>query len=332
VAAGDVPIAIGFQVWGESTTWPELMETARTIERFGFDSLWANDHFLPAAAADPARGGEREGAAFEGWVTLAGFAAATSRIPIGMLVSGAGYRNAGLTVKMATALDHMSGGRMTLGLGAGWHRRDHAAFGFDLPPVGRRLDRLEEQVTVARRLLDGEAVTFDGAFVRMAGATNLPPPLRRRLPLLIGGSGPRRTLPLVARAADVWNGEGDPARFAELNRRLDELALAAGRDAASIRRTVGLPPVSIGTSRERAVERLRRTLERNGVPAVDAATMAAASPLAGTATAVLEALARWAAAGAEEAIVDWPPAGDLETLERLAEARARAGRTAAGSR
>ena len=106
------------------------------IDALGFASLWSNDHFLPAAGARATAEDAPPGPFLEGWITLAGFALVTERVPLGVLVSGAGYRNVGLLVKQATAVDHLSGGRATLGLGAGWHPRDHAAFGFDLPPVG----------------------------------------------------------------------------------------------------------------------------------------------------------------------------------------------------
>ncbi len=309
---------VGFQVWGQFVSWPELMAEAREIERLGFASLWSNDHFMPAAGSRAASPEGLEGPFFEGWMTLAGFAAATSRIPLGVLVSGAGYRNAPLLVKEATALDHLSGGRVTLGLGAGWHEREHRAFGFDYPGLGERIDRLDEQATVVRRLLDGEEVTFAGRWVRTERARNDPPTLQSRLPLLIGGSGERRTLRIVARCADAWNGEGDPATYAHKNAILDARCAEIGRDPAAIRRTVGVPPPCIRDTRTEAVAALAATLERNGLEPDEARAAAEASPLAGDEAAVLAALAAWHEAGAEEAIADWPPPFDGETLERLA--------------
>jgi alkanesulfonate monooxygenase SsuD/methylene tetrahydromethanopterin reductase-like flavin-dependent oxidoreductase (luciferase family) len=310
--------AIGFQVWGQHTGWPQLAATAARIDELGFSSLWSNDHFFPAAGAAAAGTDAPPGPFLEGWITLAGFALVTRRVQVGVLVSGAGYRNVGLLVKEATAVDHLSDGRAVLGLGAGWHPRDHAAFGYALPPIGERLDRLEAQAAAARALLDGGTVTVDGPHVRLDRAVNLPPPVRNPLPLMIGGSGERRTLGIVARYADAWNGEGDVETWARRNRILDAHCLAAGRDPALIRRTVGLPPASVRSTRRAAVQALAARLEANGLSAGEAADLAAASPLAGTRDQVEAALVAYAAAGAAEALIDWPAPFDSETLEALA--------------
>jgi len=323
-AAGTSPIRVGFQVWGQHATWSELMATARAIERLGFDSLWANDHLFPAAGPDAGRPDAPIGPTFEAWAMLAGFAAVTTRIPLGVLVSAAAYRNIGVVVKHATGLDHLSSGRVTLGLGAGWHERDHRAFGLGLLPLGDRITRFEEQALTARRLLDGEEVTFEGRFVRMERAVNLPPPVGR-MPLLIGGSGERRTLRIVARYADVWNGEGDPATVARRNTILDEHCRAIGRDPIAVRRTVGIPPIAIRASRDMALDALTDRLVRSGLAPADARETARMSALADTAPAVMDRLDAWRRAGAEEVIVDWPGTPDGETLERLAEARQQRG-------
>lgn len=179
---------------------------------------------------------------------LAGFVARTRSILLGCMVSAAGYRNPGLLVKMAITLDHASGGRLVLGIGAGWYRRDHDSFGYELPPVSERLERLEESVMAIRRLLDGETITTDGRWVRMVDARNDPPPLQERLPLLVGGSGERRTLPIVARYADWWNGEGAPEEIARKNGVIDRHCEAAGRMPTDIVRTAGIGPRSSGTT------------------------------------------------------------------------------------
>jgi alkanesulfonate monooxygenase SsuD/methylene tetrahydromethanopterin reductase-like flavin-dependent oxidoreductase (luciferase family) len=309
---------IGFQVWGQNVAWPELMDEARAIEARGFGSLWSNDHFWPAAGADAPTERGVPGGFLEGWMTLAGFAAVTSRIPLGVLVSGAGYRNPALVVKQATALDHMSAGRMTLGLGAGWHEREHRAFGFGFPSLGDRITRLEEQAGVIRRLLDGDSVTYRGQWIEMYGARNEPPQLGP-LPLLIGGSGEKRTLAIVARYADAWNGEGDPATWARRNRLLDEHCERVGRDPGAIRRTVGAAPARIRATRQEAVASLADTLVANGLSPAEAHESAEASPLAGTAESVTAALHEWGAGGAAEVIIDWPAPFDHETLDGLAE-------------
>lgn len=314
-------IRVGFQVWGQCASWPQLAQTARDIELLAFDSLWSNDHLYSATGGSPTSPEAPDRPCLEGWMTLAGFAAVTSTIRLGVLVSGAGYRNPGLLVKQATALDHVSGGRVTLGLGAGWHEREHRAFGFGFPSLTDRITRLDEQAAVVRRLLDGEEVTFGGGFVEMERARNVPPPIQDRMLLLIGGSGERRTLRIVARYADVWNGEGDPTTYRRKDAILDEHCVTVGRNPTSIRRTVGLPPLCIRSTKAAAVDALSLTFEQNGLAAGSAREAAAASPFAGTEADVMAALDDYGAAGASEAILDWPAPFDLESLERLAAAR-----------
>jgi alkanesulfonate monooxygenase SsuD/methylene tetrahydromethanopterin reductase-like flavin-dependent oxidoreductase (luciferase family) len=318
VAVGTTLPRIGLQVWGQFTDWPALAATARRVEEIGFASLYSNDHLFPAAGVVYQAEDAPPGPFLEGWITLAGFAMVTSRVELGVLVSSAGYRNVGLLVKQATAVDHLSGGRAVLGLGAGWHQRDHRAFGFGLPPIRERLDRLEEQAAAARALLAGGTVSADGRHVQLDRAVNLPAPVRERLPLLIGGSGEKRTLRIVARYADVWNGEGDAETWGRRNRILDEHCAAVGRAPASIRRTVGLPPASIRPTRAAAVEALVDRFRANGLAADEARDAAEASPLVGTADAVAEALRAYAAAGAAEALIDWLAPFDDETLVALA--------------
>jgi alkanesulfonate monooxygenase SsuD/methylene tetrahydromethanopterin reductase-like flavin-dependent oxidoreductase (luciferase family) len=314
------PILIGFQVWGQHVAWTDLMATGVRIEELGFAGLFANDHLMPVLGGPDGPVVGPSGPIFEAWMTLAGWAARTSRIPLGVLVCGVGYRNVGLTVKMATALDHASSGRAILGLGAGWHEPEHRAFGYGFPSLGERITRLDEAGHVARGLLDGGTVTFEGTWVAADGLRNDPAPAGR-LPLLIGGSGERRTLRIVARDADIWNGEGDPATFARKNAILDQRCAEIGRDPATIRRTVGVPPICIRDSRVGAVEALAAILSGHGVGVGDARGWAETSPLADTAEVVEGLLRAWRAAGAEEAIVDWPAPSDDETLERLAAMR-----------
>ncbi len=314
----EAPLRLGFQVWGQAASWPELMSAGDRIEAMGFASLFANDHLMPILgdADGPVLGAE--GPVFEGWMTLAAWAARTSRLPLGVLVCGVGYRNVGLTVKMATALDHASAGRAILGLGAGWHEPEHRAFGYDVLPLGDRISRLDEAGRVARGLLDGEAVTFEGRWVAGARMRNDPPPVQAHLPLLIGGSGEKRTLRIVARDADIWNGEGDPAAYARKSQVLDEHCAAIGRDPAAVRRTVGIQPICIRPSRADAVEALGAILARQGGDPDTALAWAASSPLANTQEEVVRLLRAWHAAGAEEAIADLPTPIDAATLDCLA--------------
>jgi alkanesulfonate monooxygenase SsuD/methylene tetrahydromethanopterin reductase-like flavin-dependent oxidoreductase (luciferase family) len=314
----DAPIRIGFQVWGQSASWAELMDAGRRIETLGFASLFANDHLMPILgdADGPVLGSN--GPVFEGWMTLASWAALTTRVPLGVMVSGVGYRNVGLTVKMATALDHASGGRAILGLGAGWHEPEHRAFGYEVLALGDRIGRFDEASRLARGMLDEGSVTQDGHWVSGHEMRNDPPPVQPNMPLLIGGSGEKRMLRIVARDADIWNGEGDPATYAHKNAVLDERCAEIGRDPASIHRTVGVQPVCIRDTREAAVDALAAILARQGGNAAQAQAWAASSPLADTQDAVVRLFRAWRSAGAEEAVVDLPTPIDDETMERLA--------------
>lgn len=314
----DEPIRIGFQVWSMGIEWPDLMAAAERIEALGFSSLFANDHFMPVLgdADGPVVG--PAGPVFDGWMVLAAWAGRTSRIALGTMVSAVGYRNVGLLVKMATALDHASGGRAMLGIGAGWHEPETRAFGYDDLPLGDRISRLEEAATVARGMLDGATVTHDGRWIRAAGMRNDPAPLQPRMPLLIAGNGEKRALRIVARFADIWNGEGMPDDYARRNGVLDRWCADVGRDPASIRRTVGIPPVMIRSSRAAAVDALASTLGRYGGGDEQARGWAASSPLADTAEVVAGHLRGWRAAGAEEVVIDQPSPLDDETMDRLA--------------
>lgn len=303
---------IGLQVWGQFVEWDELMTAGQTIERLGFSSLWSNDHFYPSFGAT-------DGPVLEGWITLAAWAVLTERIPLGCLVSGAAYRNPVLLVKMATTVDRASHGRLTLGLGAGWHEREHRAMGYELLTPGARVARLTEAAAIVRGLLDDGSVTFRGKHFSADDARNDPPPHGgRHLPLLIGGSGERRTLVAVARYADAWNGEGDPATIEHKLGVLRAHCQDVGRDPAQIRITVGLPVPCVRATGADAVAALAAKFEQHGLERAAALDAATASPFAGTVDHVVDQLLRYARAGVDEAIFDTPPPLDLETLTALA--------------
>jgi alkanesulfonate monooxygenase SsuD/methylene tetrahydromethanopterin reductase-like flavin-dependent oxidoreductase (luciferase family) len=312
------PIRLGFQVWGQHATWDELMRAGERVEAAGFASLWANDHFMPihGDADGPVLGAH--GPVFEGWMTLGAWAARTTRVPLGVMVCGVGYRNVGLTVKMATALDHASAGRAMLGLGAGWHEPETRAFGYEVLALGDRISRFDEAARLARGMLDGGPVDQDGRWVSGHDLVNDPPPRQARLPFVIGGSGEKRMLRIVARDADIWNGEGDPETYARKNAILDAHCAEIGRDPATIRRTVGIQPICIRDTRDGAVAALAAILTHHGGDPAMAAAWAGSSPLADTEEAVAARLRAWRAAGAEEAVADLPARIDDETFERLA--------------
>jgi len=183
--------------------------------------------------------------------------------------------------------------------------------------LGDRISRLDEGSRLARAALDGGPVTQEGRWVSAHGLRNDPPPLQARLPLLIGGSGEKRTLRIVARDADIWNGEGDPETYARKNAILDAHCAEIGRDPLTIRRTVGVQPVCIRDTREAAVDALTAILRKQG-PVVEARAWAESSPLANTQDAVVRQFRAWRAAGAEEVVIDLPNPIDDETIERLA--------------
>ena len=196
----------GAAFWMQQTDWPSLRDACLTAERASFDSLWLDDHLLSDE-------GDWQAPKFEGWTSLAALAALTTRPTLGLLVAANTLRNPGLTAKMAATIDNVSDGRFILGIGGGWFEREHEAFGFDFGAgFGERLDRLEEAVGLIERLLAGETVTHDGRFYRFVDATCRPLPVQARVPILIGGSGRKKTLRTTASHANLWNGFGEPDR------------------------------------------------------------------------------------------------------------------------
>ena len=196
----------GLQLWPQRTTWPEYRDAAIAAEAAGWDSIWTWDHLLAIQ-------GPWQQPIFEGWTLLAAVAAVTSRVRLGLMVGANTFRNPGLTTKLATTLDHVSNGRAVLGIGGAWFEREHEAFGIDFgKSVGERLDWLEEAVPLMRRLLDGEQVTHEGRFYTLVDALCEPRPIQAHLPILVGGSGPKKTLRTVARHADALEHERRPSR------------------------------------------------------------------------------------------------------------------------
>jgi F420-dependent oxidoreductase-like protein len=238
------PVRIGAAFWVQRTDWPSLRVALETADAAGADDLWIDDHLL----ADE---GDASDAKLEGWTTLAAAAAVTTRARLGLLVAANTIRNPGLTAKLAITLDHISNGRAILGLGGGWFEEEHRAFGIDFGSgFGDRLDRLAESVEILRRLLDGERFSHDGRFYQLRDALAAPRPIQPRLPILIGGSGPQKTLRIVARHADLWNAYGSPASLAASDAILRERCAEVGRNPAEIERTVNLNAVVRATGEE----------------------------------------------------------------------------------
>ncbi|MFC7407204.1 LLM class F420-dependent oxidoreductase [Georgenia alba] len=208
----------------------------RTADEAGFDHVWVMDHIASL-------GPEDDRPIFDAWAMQAAMAVATSRVRIGCMVTGNTYRHPGVLAKLATTVDHLSGGRLEFGIGAGWAEREHTMYGLDFGTVGSRFDWLTEALAIIRSLWTEPRTSYDGAKYQLAGAVAEPKPVQRPYPpIWIGGSGPRRTLRLVAEHADAWNDtKSTPEEFAALNGVLERHCADVGRDPAQIRRTVQLP-------------------------------------------------------------------------------------------
>src|SRR5215212_3442372 len=214
-------------------TWPQWQKIVRLVEDLGFVGLFRSDHFTNSNPPDIE--------SLDLWTSLTWLAANTQRIEFGPLVTPFSFRHPVHTARMASAVDDLSGGRLVLGLGAGWNKREHDLFGFDLLEPQSRFDRFEEGLQVVTRLLQSDdPVTFEGKYYQLRGATLLPRPKRPGGPrILIGGKGLKRTLPNVARYASEWNSVMLlPNEFAQLNARLDDLLRQAGTEPTSVRRSM----------------------------------------------------------------------------------------------
>jgi len=298
-------LKFGIQLWSQNTTWAQFRDAAVAAEAAGWDSVWTWDHLL--AIFGPWRQ-----PIFEGWMSLAGWAASTSRIRLGLMVGANTFRNPGLTAKLATTLDHLSAGRAILGLGGGWFEEEHTAFGLDFGSgFGERLDRLAESVEVIRRLLDGERFSHDGRFHQLRDALAAPRPVQPHLPILIGGSGPQKTLRIVARHADLWNAYGSPASLAASDAILRERCAEVGRDRDEIERTVNLNVVVRSTRADAA--RVWTGYAEAHRPREGEGRLVVGGPV----EAVAEALAEYVAVGFRHPILIFRSPWDLETIRSL---------------
>ena len=299
-------IQLGALCWNQYTTWPALHAAGARADRLGFDSLWTWDHLYPIV-------GSWEGPILEGWTVLTGWAMATERVRIGLMVGANTFRNPAVTAKIATTLDHVSGGRAILGIGAAWFEREHTAYGLEFgegPP--ERLRWLGEALPVIRGMLRGETPSAAGPHYAIRDVRNDPPPLQERLPLLIGGGGEKVTLRLVARYADANNVGGGLESVKRKEAILLEHCEREGRDPAEIERTTGVGTVIIRDSREEARRVFEAMFETNG-----RARLWEDQPV-GTPEDVIEKLAPFPEIGYRHLIVGFPPPHDEESMTRLA--------------
>jgi F420-dependent oxidoreductase-like protein len=301
-------LEIAIMIEGQNgLTWPRWQEIARAVEDLGFAGLYRSDHFTNADAPDKA--------SLELWVSLTWLADHTRRIEFGPLVTPVSFRHPALTARMAAAVDDLSGGRLTLGLGAGWQEREHRLFGFDLLTLDERFRRFEEGLEVVTRLLRSDGpVDYAGAYYQLREATLLPRPARPDgPPILVGGNGERRTLPLAARYAAEWNAVYLPLEaWQRLNGRLDDLLKAEGRKPGSVRRSL-MTGVRFAPNRkalEAALAVRSQTVEglrKRGV-------------VVGTGAEIKEQLAELDHAGVQRVMLQWLDLDDLDGLAELAKA------------
>jgi alkanesulfonate monooxygenase SsuD/methylene tetrahydromethanopterin reductase-like flavin-dependent oxidoreductase (luciferase family) len=238
-------LRLGILPWGQATDWESLESVARRVEELGYEHVWAWDH-LHAIFGDP------DQPIFEGWMTLAGWAQVTRRVRLGLLVGANTFRNPGVVAKMATTLDHMSRGRAILGLGGAWFEHEHRAHGLEFGSgPGERLGWMHEAAAAIRELLDGGVVTSPGGGrYRFDQLRQLPLPLQPRLPIMIGGSGEKKTLRTVAMYADMWNAMGSTEFLRRKVAVLEEHCAAVGRDISQIDLTAGCKPLIRDSEKE----------------------------------------------------------------------------------
>ncbi|MCS6925218.1 MAG: LLM class F420-dependent oxidoreductase [Candidatus Binatia bacterium] len=230
------PIRFGVQAAPQQISWPELRALWQEVESLGFDTLWVNDHLLPSV-------GPVEAPNMEGWTMLAAMAALTSRVQIGALVTANTFRHPAVLAKMATTIDHISGGRLILGLGSGYFEQEHRVYGVPFFTAARRAGQLAEAIEVIRQLWTEEKASFSGQYYQLVEAPFAPKPLQRpHPPIMIGGAGEKLTLPIVAKYATMWNVGGlTPQALAQKIAVLETHCRQIGRDCRDIEKSYLTP-------------------------------------------------------------------------------------------
>ena len=302
-------LKLGILLWSQAGSWPEMLDAARRVDRLGYDHLWTWDH-LYAIFGDPHQ------PIFEGWTALAAWAMATERTRLGLLVGANTFRNPGLVAKTAATLDHISAGRAILGIGGAWFDLEHRAHGIDFGSgFGQRLDWLDQSVGAMRTLLDGgEVSSAPGGRYGFDALRHQPLPIQRRLPIMIGGSGEKKTLRTVARYADLWNAMGPLELMAHkvdvLKRHCDDV----GRDPAEIAFTLGVK-LTIRDTQAEAERVWQAAMERNRTPLSE--VQDDSTFWNGTPEQIADRLRPYVALGFGTIISEQPAPYDDETLERF---------------
>ena len=278
-----------FSIWPSANQpWSEILATVSYAEATGWDGAWIADHFMPNADGPF----PLETPTLEAGTLVAALAAAVPRVRIGTLVLGNTYRHPAVVANMAVTVDHVSGGRFTLGIGAGWQENEHAAFGIELHPAGARIDRFAEATAVIHSLLRSERTTFKGRYYEITEAISEPKPVQEPLPILVGGGGDR-TLGIAARWADAWNTWGQPDHIAERSSALTRACERVGRDPDLIARTAqALVFIADDAADADATAKVERLVELAPMPAIG-----------GTVEQLRDVVAGYAQAGLDELIV-----------------------------
>jgi len=298
-------LLLGAHLGQQNLSADELRALWRRFDTAGLDWISCWDHFYEA----PPQGGTEPH--FEAVSLLGAMAVETKRAKLGCLVFYPGYRNPASLAKAATTIDHLSGGRFNLGLGAGWHEWEAKAYGYDFPPLGTRFEMLEESLQIVRGMLTQERTSFAGKHFRVEKASCLPAPLQRRLPIWIGGLGEKKTLRLAAKYADGWNAAyASPAEFARLSKVLDQWCEKENRDPATVRRAINLS-FHVFVDPKRA-EQAEGELRKAWGPV---APRMVSGSLLGTPDRARETLAAFVAAGATEINVALRAPWDPEALD-----------------
>jgi alkanesulfonate monooxygenase SsuD/methylene tetrahydromethanopterin reductase-like flavin-dependent oxidoreductase (luciferase family) len=300
-------IKLGMLLWSQATDWPAFERAAQKVDKLGYEHLWTWDH-LYAIFGDPYQ------PIFEGWTTLAAWAKVTQRTRLGLLVGANTFRNPALVAKLAETIDHISDGRAILGIGGAWFELEHTAHGIEFGTgFGQRLDWFDEAVSAMRKLLDGETVTHDGPRYHFRELRHAPRPVQRRLPIMIGGSGEKKTLRTVARYADMWNGMGPLETMRHKVEVLRGHCDAVGRDIAEIEFTLGCKPTIRNTEAE-ARKVWMQHMERNRTPMSRVENDD--TFWNGTAEQIAEKMRDYRDLGFRTFIAEVPAPYDDETLER----------------
>jgi alkanesulfonate monooxygenase SsuD/methylene tetrahydromethanopterin reductase-like flavin-dependent oxidoreductase (luciferase family) len=305
-------LRFGALCWNQYTDWASFLEAGRRADRLGYYSLWTWDHLYPIV-------GSEDGPMFEGYATLAAWAMATEKVRLGLMVGANPYRNPALVAKIVTALDHISGGRMYLGIGSAWDESEAKAFGINMgESPGERLRWLREALPVMRSMLHGDAATATGPRYAMDGVRNDPPPVQDKLPIIVGGGGENVTLRLVARYADACNiGFANGLdTFKRKEEALRRHCQEVGRDESDIERTINIGPVLIRDSHEDAARVLGDIYRHNGNAETWSGRPASAQPV-GTPEQVTDALAPFVEVGYRHVVFGFPAPYDEETMTRL---------------